>query len=210
MLCSLCKCTTRVFGIFQEREYVCCTNCKAVLLSPDFYLTPQEEKFRYSLHNNDIEDPGYKEFVRPIVEKVKAEIPAGSTGLDFGCGTGPVIASELQKTGYKIELYDPYFQPDKRILKKQYDFIICCEVMEHFHDPLKEFSLLCSLLKPGAMLFCKTSLWNEAIDFDDWHYKNDKTHVFFYSRETLHWIKENIGCSRLEIDDKCMVFTKSL
>ena len=208
MVCSLCNCTTRNFEIFQEREYVQCLNCKAVLLTRDFYLSPQEEKFRYRLHNNDIDDPGYREFVRPIVEKIKSKIPASSTGLDFGCGTGPVIASELQKSGYKIELYDPYFQPDKKILEKQYDFIICCEVMEHFHDPLKEFKLLSSLLKPDAKLYCKTVLWNETIDFNGWHYKNDKTHVFFYSKETLLWIRENLGFSHLKIYDDFIVFTR--
>lgn len=208
MLCSLCNRTTRNFEIFREREYVQCTNCKAVLLTRDFYLSSQEEKSRYRLHNNDINDPGYKEFVSPVVKKIKAEIPAGSTGLDFGCGTGPVIASELQKSDYKIELYDPFFKPDRKKLKKQYDFIICCEVMEHFHDPLKEFKLLNSLLKRDARLYCKTSLWDEAIGFDGWHYKNDKTHVFFYTKETLEWIKENIGYSNLEIYDELIVFTR--
>lgn len=207
MPCSLCTCATRKFEAIQDREYVQCTGCKAILLSPEYYLSPQEEKFRYSLHNNDVNDAGYIEFVSPIIKKIREDFSPGSSGLDFGCGTGPVIASELKKEGFKIELYDPYFQPKKSVLKNKFDFIICCEVMEHFQEPLKEFHLLRSLLKPGAKLYCKTEIWNEAIEFKDWHYKNDLTHVIFYNRETLEWIRENTDFSSLEIFEKFIVFT---
>ncbi|MCG9973121.1 class I SAM-dependent methyltransferase [Christiangramia crocea] len=208
MLCSLCNSTTRNFEIFKEREYLQCVNCKAILLSPESYLSPQEEKFRYRLHNNDINDPGYINFVSPIIEKIKSDLSRDSTGLDFGCGTGPVIASELEKSGFDIRLYDPYFQPNQKLLKKKYDFIICCEVMEHFQKPVKEFRLLRSLLKPGGKLYCKTEVWNEAIKFNEWHYKNDLTHVIFYNRDSLLWIKENLQFSSIDIYEDLMVFSR--
>lgn len=207
MPCSLCNCATRKFEVIQDREYVQCTGCKAILLSPNNYLSPQEEKFRYSLHNNDVNDAGYIEFVSPVIEKIKADFDSSSLGLDFGCGTGPVITSELKKHGYRIELYDLYFQPKKSVLNNNYDFIICCEVMEHFQEPLKEFSLLRSLLKPQGKLYCKTEIWNEAINFKEWHYKNDLTHVIFYNEDTIKWIKEDLGFSSVNIFEKFMVFT---
>ncbi|MDX1545237.1 MAG: methyltransferase domain-containing protein, partial [Christiangramia sp.] len=91
--------------------------------------------------------------------------------------------------------------------EKKYDFIICCEVMEHFQKPLEEFRLLRSLLRPGGKLYCKTEVWNDAIDFNGWHYKNDLTHVIFYDRETLLWIKENLQFSSVDIYKELMVFT---
>ncbi|QYA27037.1 class I SAM-dependent methyltransferase [Gramella sp. MT6] len=206
MPCSLCNCNTRNFETINDREYLQCIGCKAILLSPENYLTPQEEKFRYSLHNNDVNDPGYIAFVSPIIEEIRSNHSKYSIGLDFGCGTGPVIASELKKSGYEVNLYDPYFQPDKAALKKKYDFIICCEVMEHFQDPLKEFQLLKSLLKEKGKLYCKTEIWNNAIKFSDWHYKNDQTHVIFYNRETLEWIQKNLDFSEIEIFEKFIVF----
>lgn len=206
MLCSLCNSATRNFEVIKEREYVQCINCKAILLSPESYLSPQEEKSRYRFHNNDVNDPGYLSFVSPVIDKIRSDMPTDSTGLDFGCGTGPVIASELEKSGYNIRLYDPYFQPNRTFLDKQYDFIICCEVMEHFQKPLEEFRLLRSLLKPEGKLYCKTAVWNEAINFNSWYYKDDPTHVIFYNRESLLWIRENLEFSSVDIYDELMVF----
>ena len=207
MPCSLCNSTTRDFDIANGREYVRCTGCKAILLSPENYLTPQAEKFRYSLHNNDVNDPGYINFVSPVVDQIKTDFNTKSAGLDFGCGTGPVITSELKKSGFQIELYDLYFHPNKKVLKESFDFIICCEVMEHFKNPLQEFKLLRSLLKNHGKLYCKTEVWNEAIDFQNWQYKNDQTHVFFYNRETLEWIRKNLEFSGLEIKENFIVFS---
>ena len=47
-----------------------------------------------------------------------------------------------------MKLYDPFFYPDKSVLKAHYDFIACTERAEHFHDPFAEFDRLDSLLKP--------------------------------------------------------------
>ena len=207
MPCNLCNCNTREFATVKDRKYLQCEECKAISLSQEFYLSPQEEKFRYSLHNNDVNDRRYIEFVSPIVEKVKSDFDSSAVGLDFGCGTGPVITSELNKSSFEVRLYDPYFKPNLKFLNDRYDFIVCCEVMEHFKDPLKEFKLLRSLLKNQGKLYCKTEIWNKSINFQDWHYKNDQTHVFFYHSETLEWIRKNLNFSALEIHQKFLVFT---
>ena len=207
MPCSLCNCTTRKFASANERDYIQCTGCKAILLAPEFFLNPKEEKHRYSLHNNDITDPRYIQFVNPIVKHVKQDFDPDAEGLDFGCGTGPVITSELKKEGFKMKLYDPYFQPNTEVLSQKFNFIVCCEVMEHFKEPLKEFQLLRSLLKRNGKLFCKTDLWTEKRNFEEWHYKNDPTHVIFYNSETLNWIKENLNFAQVDIFKDHLVFS---
>ncbi len=207
MLCSLCNSATRKFEVIKMREYVRCVNCNVILLSPEFHLSPQEEKSRYRLHNNDINDPGYINFVSPVISRIISDFSRNSVGLDFGCGTGPVITSELKKAGYTVQLYDPYFKPDVKLLEEKYDFIICCEVMEHFQKPLEEFKLLKSLLRPDGKLYCKTEVFEDAIDFKSWHYKNDLTHVTFYNRETLLWIEKNLNFSSLKIYKDVMVFS---
>lgn len=184
-----------------------CTGCRAIFLSPEYYLSPQAEKYRYILHNNDVDDPGYIHFASPIINQIKSDFDNDSKGLDFGCGTGPVITSELEKSGFNLTLYDPYFQPNNKVLKNTYDFIICCEVMEHFQNPLQEFKLLRSLLKDRGKLYCKTGVWNKKIDFQGWHYKNDLTHVIFYSKETLEWLKTSLNFSALNICDDLIVFS---
>jgi len=78
--------------------------------------------------------------------------------------------------------------------------------MEHFHTPDKEFCRLHSLLKPGGAIFFKTNIYNDDINFENWHYRNDPTHVFFYRKETLEWIQDHFGFSRVIIDDKYIKF----
>ena len=73
------------------------------------------------------------------------------------------------------------------------DFIICCEVIEHFHSPSSEFALLRKLLKPGGSLLCMTHLLPKKTAFRNWYYKNDPTHVIFYSEENIQWIKSNFN-----------------
>lgn len=208
MKCTLCKAKTTGFFRKEDREYLRCQNCKAVLLHTRDYLSANSEKERYLEHNNDVGDPGYQNFVGPITSRVQRDFSTASRGLDYGCGTGPVAASLLQKQAYKIDLYDPYFEKHPAVLEETYDFIICCEVMEHFHRPFQEFKRLYKLLNPGGKLYCKTSVFYESIDFNRWYYKNDPTHVFFYSEESLEWIRGNVGFENLEIAPKLIVFEK--
>lgn len=35
-----------------------------------------------------------------------------------------------------------------------------------------------------------TNMYSPEIDFNAWYYKNDKTHVFFYSDEAFNWIQQ--------------------
>jgi hypothetical protein len=208
MKCILCAGSTKEFWKSKNREFVECTNCGGIQLLPEFYVSENIEKKRYLSHNNDVEDPRYQNFVSPITSRIIKDFSPAEKGLDYGCGTGPVATTELQKEGYTIALYDPYFHPNTEVLNAKYDFIICCEVMEHFYEPKREFSELAVRLHPGGKLYCKTSLYSEEIDFDKWYYKNDPTHVFFYTEKSLEWIKDNLGFSALEIYPKVIVFDK--
>ncbi|MDT0642894.1 class I SAM-dependent methyltransferase [Zunongwangia sp. F363] len=208
MLCSLCNGRTRPFHKWKEIEYARCKNCKAVLLLPQCYLPAEDEKNRYLRHNNDVADLHYIRFTAPITNAILEDFPKEASGLDYGCGTGPVIANQLQSKEYNVALYDYFFKNDKNLLKQQYDFIICSEVMEHFHYPAAEFRELAAMLNPGGKLYCKTSLYSEAIDFENWYYKNDNTHVIFYTEESLQWIRENMGFASLRISEDLIVFRK--
>lgn len=92
------------------------------------------------------------------------------------------------------------------MLKFKYNYIICCEVIEHFHFPQKEFTLLRSLLKPGGILYCMTEIYSEDIDFINWHYKNDPTHVFFYHKDALKWIQEHFRFSEVKKKNRLIEF----
>jgi hypothetical protein len=51
-----------------------------------------------------------------------------------------------------------------------------------------------------------TELYNEGIDFASWYYKNDPTHVFFYSQETFEWIKKEFCFSNVKVDERLIIF----
>ncbi len=208
MKCPLCASDTIVFSEIQTRIYYRCIACKGIALDPSQFLSHEAEKKRYQLHDNNINDSGYQKFVSPIIRAVIKEYESNHQGLDFGSGSGPVITSQLRKKGYSVVTYDPFFDANHSVLKKNYNYIICCEVMEHFYNPAKEFKLLSSLLHSGGTLYCKTRLFSDAIDFNSWWYKNDPTHVFFYTEDTLHWIKENFGFESMKIKDDLIVFRK--
>lgn len=165
----------------------------------------EAERARYEKHSDDVSDPGYRSFVNPLVEAVLSEMPQGSKGLDFGSGRGAIVSTMLGEKGFSLERYDPFFLPNPVALKGRYDFIACCEVVEHFREPRKEFELLRSLLKQDGKLFIMTLIMGSFVDFSNWYYKDDETHVFFYSKQSFAWIRSNLGFGDMKIDGRVIV-----
>ena len=206
MECRICNSATTLFykGTY---DFYQCTSCNSAQRHSNSFLTPDDERKRYELHINDVNDKGYQKFVSPIVEQVLQHHLPGENGLDFGSGTGPVITKLLRDCNYKIQTYDPFFDNNKTVLTEKYNYIVCCEVMEHFHDPLKEFALLKSLLHPNGKLYCMTELFEYDIDFASWYYKNDPTHVFFYTKKVLNYLRDKLGFSDVEVSKRLIVYT---
>ncbi|MFN3727850.1 MAG: class I SAM-dependent methyltransferase [Allosphingosinicella sp.] len=155
------------------------------MLGSSQLLGQEAERTHYLNHENDPDDPGYRRFVSKMIEPLAARLSAGALGLDYGCGSGPVGAAMLREQGFSVALYDPFFAPDEGVLGERYDFIICSEVIEHFHRPADEFDRLAALLKPGAWLGLMTCFQTDDDRFADWHYRLDPTHVVFYREATL-------------------------
>lgn len=206
MDCILCGSDIELFEVWRENKYYSCNNCKSIMLNPRNYISNKKEKERYEKHDNDVEDKGYQDFVYPIVKEVLNSYEKYHKGLDFGAGTGPVTTKLLKDEGYDIRIYDPFFANYPERLKEQYDYIVCCEVIEHFHNPIEEFKLLKSLLKPDGSLYIKTEIYSEDIDFKSWSYKNDITHVFFYHRKALEWIKVKCRYSNLKVEKNIIIY----
>ena len=206
LACSLCGNPTTFFEKTRKREYLRCEYCNSIQMNSKYYLTLDQEENRYKLHNNDIFDIRYQNFVKPIVDSVIQNNLTSELGLDFGAGTGPVITNILNTKGYNIEVYDPFFHKNENLLNKKYDFIIICEVIEHFHNPKKEFQLLKKLLKTNGKLYIMTDIFKPDIDFKKWHYKNDETHVFFYSKETFEYIRKTFLFSKVVLKDRLIIF----
>ena len=206
-LCPLCDSTSTVFYHHNNRLYYQCDNCYGIFVDKKLIPDRKTEMLRYNEHNNNIEDNGYQNFVYPITSTIMRDFTTTHKGLDFGAGTGPVISKILKDNDFKIRLYDPFFHKYPLLLEEKYDYIACCEVIEHFHDPKKEFSLLKNLLLQNGKLYCMTNIYNENIDFHNWDYKNDLTHVFIYHKETVHWIKEEFNFLNVTIEGRLITYS---
>jgi len=200
--CALCKRDAQLFETIKTKYYYRCVYCDAIQLHPNHYLTREEEQAFYGTHNNDVHDPGYQKFVSPIVNSVFQHYNPNHQGLDYGAGTGPVITKMLTDKGYNMTLYDPFFWKDNAVLNQNYDFIVCCEVVEHFHNPHKEFLQLKELLKEMGSLFLMTAIYHDEIDFKKWFYKNDPTHVFFYTVKTFETIQRMYNFKSLHVNHR--------
>lgn len=206
--CPLCKFDGALFYEDQRHIFYQCGNCLGIFRSSELLLTKTEEKKRYLLHQCSNRDLGYLNFVDPVIDHIESHFSQNQIGLDYGCGHQPTLSNHLTKKGFEIKNYDPFFYDEQDLLKESYDFIVCCEVMEHFFTPDNEFQRLYGLLNPGGALVAMTHMFDKAIDFSNWYYKNDPTHVFIYSRETLEWISQNYGFKRPKIKDRLIIFEK--
>jgi len=201
--CPLCRTPSPAY---YSDEYYRCPACEGIFRNPGRLLSPDAEKARYERHQNNPDDPGYRTFVSPLVTAITNHLPPGSQGLDFGAGPGPVVSAMLREQDYRTDLYDPFFHPDRRPLEQTWDFVFCCEVIEHFYHPAHEFARLYSLLRPGAPLFCMTNIHTDDIDFPSWYYKDDETHTFIYREKTLHTIARLIGFTTCTINGRVVRF----
>jgi len=208
MNCLLCQKDDGTHQLVTTPQFYHCSHCHSVFRSSDLLLSSELEKARYLLHENDVLDKGYQSFVSPLVQAVENSLPISAHGLDFGAGPAPVAAQLLSEQGYDIRFWDPFFHNNPEVLNTTYDFIICCETIEHFYRPLEEFQRMHRLLQPHGKLFCMTDLLPAMSTFEDWYYKNDMTHVIFYSEANLQWIKETVGFSELSIQDRIITFSK--
>jgi 2-polyprenyl-3-methyl-5-hydroxy-6-metoxy-1,4-benzoquinol methylase len=204
--CPLCNSISTLFCEKPKHLFYNCNTCEGIFRPKHTFLTAEEEKEHYEKHNNDVFDERYQAFVSPIVNAVLQDFSPEAKGLDFGSGTGPVIAKMLIDKGFQVQNYDLFFANEPSFLNQKYDYVSCCEVMEHFHQPYEEFELLKSLLLPKGKLYCKTEVFNNQKPFENWYYKDDFTHVFIYQPKTLEWIQKNLRFSKVFVYDKLIVF----
>lgn len=180
----------------KRRCYWQCGNCQLVFADANSHLTADDEVAIYQQHENNPADVRYRAFLNKLAAPLSEKLAGiGFSGLDFGCGPGPTLSLMLQETGQHMAVFDPYFANNPAVLTQQYDFICCTEAIEHFYHPATEWAVWLTLLKAGGWLGLMTKLAPSATEFASWHYKNDPTHVCFFSRETFSFLAKRDGFS---------------
>lgn len=190
--CPLCHFQqTTLFSADPHREYWRCKQCRLVFVPANQHLSPVQEQQHYLLHNNTLTDPGYRRFLERLVNPLLATLGLKNlTGLDFGCGPGPLLAQMCREAGHQMHIWDPFFANEPAVLQRQYDFISCTEAIEHFVKPANEWQLWLNLLKPGGVLAIMTSHYVSQQHFANWHYKRDPTHISFFCADTFRFLAQ--------------------
>ncbi len=205
---NACKICSRETVLLRDTkfniDYFYCTSCEYIFIDEAVIVSPEQEVALYKQHNNTMENEGYvnmfKEFMKVSVDPYGERI---KTALDFGCGPGPVLATLLQQRGFAVDIYDPYFAPEKFYANKRYDLITATEVFEHLQDPMQTARLLKNRLNDGGILAIMTLFHpGDAASFNKWWYRHDPTHISFYRPKTLTVLAAQLGLTILTFDRK--------
>lgn len=207
MNCTLCQ---TLLKNKADDFYFICDTCGSYLKDQKFYLDNLQEIGIYEKHKNDVNDIRYQNFTSPITNSILSNFTSNHLGLDYGCGTAPVIAKLLKDKDYQVELYDPYFHPNENYQNYQYDYIFSCEVFEHFYNPKEEVEKLLSILNPKGQLLIMTLIYDSQTDtdFKDWYYRKDPTHVFIYTKKTVQFIAQKYNLKFEIQNNRLIIFEK--
>ena len=197
------------FSKDRQREYSLCSRCRLISVPARFHLSADAERRRYDCHQNSANDPDYRQFLQRLMKPLLTYIEPGQQGLDFGCGPGPTLSVMLQEQGYPMSVYDPFYANDVSVLQRQYDFITCSEAIEHFTQPEREWRRLLGLLVQGGRLAIMTRFHCSVPDFGNWYYKNDPTHIHFFSRATFDWLAQRDSLTVEYSGDSVAILEKS-
>ena len=207
--CPLCKSNQEeIFYTDSYREYLKCSNCDFVFVPKIYHLSEKDERARYDTHNNDPTDDKYRNFLSQLLNPLQERISMNSSGLDFGSGPGPTLSLMLKDFGHTVDLYDKFYAKNDFVFKKQYDFITASEVVEHLSQPMVELNRLMGLLKSNGILAIMTQILTPQVDFSQWYYKNDPSHIGFFSEKALNYLAKKWQSELYVISERVVIFKK--
>lgn len=208
--CPLCTSST-VAEFYQDKRrcYLRCDNCNLTFVPEKYFLSEAEEKTEYDLHLNSPDDQGYRNFLNRLANPMQDMLPQNSHGLDFGSGPGPTLSVMFEEAGYKMTTYDKFYANRPERLEQHYDFITATEVVEHLQHPQQTLDQLWQSLKPNGYLGIMTKLARDRTAFADWHYKNDLTHVIFFSHATFVWLAAKWHAELIFIGQDVIILRRS-
>ena len=208
-VCPLCNSNVaESFHRDSYREYLKCGNCDFVFVPKIYHLSEKDERARYDSHNNDPADDRYRNFLSQLLSPLQEKIPKIANGLDFGSGPGPTLSLMLEECGHSVDLYDKFYAKNDVVFENQYDFITASEVVEHLRQPLTELSRLMVLLKSNGVLAIMTHILTPQIDFEQWYYKHDPSHIGFFTENALNYLAEKWQAELYVISERVVIFKK--
>lgn len=198
-------------------------------MKPNFFLDTERQRERYLLHNNSTDDLKYKEYFMKIINKIEELLSHENVSLfdftsffDYGSGPEPcfiTLLEEMKSSGQipenaSIQGWDPIF--NDFVCKKENDIVFCIEVIEHFEEPQENLKNLVSFCKKNGFIVIKTGYIPNSCDlsvdselfFENWWYRQDSTHVAFYTKNALIAFMKTQGCLFISDNKDITIFKK--
>lgn len=193
--CPVCaKSTDIILTSDFDKEYHLCSNCELIFLDSKYFISHEEEKDRYSKHDNNAQNKGYVKMFKNFISVAIEPFIQEGMALEFGCGHGPVLGDMLKDMGFLVDLYDYYFYPEWEPEKDKYDLVTTTEVLEHIANPNTAFEVFSKVIKPGGLLSLMTLFApQDKSVFSSWWYAKDDTHIVFYTEKTIAYLAKKYG-----------------
>lgn len=192
-----------------QAQYDVCEVCEFIYESKEYHISSESERKVYDLHINTMENEGYVNIFKRIMNDFIKELNITRKVLEFGSGPTPIFKQLLEMEGYNVYDYDPFYNDNSSFKDHKYQLITSNEVAEHFTNPLQEFELLTSLLEPGGYLVISTGFRTMDEDaFLNWWYKRDTTHIAFYNMTTFSFLAEKFNLDIIKDNGKNTVAFK--
>lgn len=199
MNCPLCEaagCTA--FFKDVRRTFFFCNECKLLFVPAEEHISLDDEKKRYDLHDNSTANKGYIRFLEEIAGVIEDLKPVDQNVLDYGCGKNAVLGMLLQRKGVTIDSYDPLYSLGIECLSKKYDILVLCEVVEHMRNLKDEIRRIKKILDKNGKIILRTNVYPSVEEFCTWWYKEDMTHINFFSRKSIQLFASKIGDKKVE------------
>ena len=204
MTCAVCGAgPLRALPGPRDTLYHVCSRCGHTIIDPSLHPGPEAARSRYLLHTNGPGDRGYVDYLSGFLGRaVVPHLEPGSRILDFGSGPWPVLPGLLRAAGYRVDIFDPLFSPDPSYRENLYAAVVLLEVIEHIAEPYRILSGLLGNLGDGGLLVIRTQPRPAAdTEFLRWWYREDPTHVSFFTRKSLSVLASRLGGSLIRRDE---------
>jgi 2-polyprenyl-3-methyl-5-hydroxy-6-metoxy-1,4-benzoquinol methylase len=205
--CPLCNDSAQIYwskiGIFR------CINCGLLFrdvsdnaealnhLYKESWLSPID-------HANETGGTTYslaRQYLKFLCKSLNIINLEGLRILDFGAGSG-IVSEVLGKDGAFVTAVDPYSYesisklgiPSYRTLNeipersRIFDGVVSFEVVEHLQEPLKDFKIINSFLKPNGWVYISTPNCqglNARLRGDHWREALKFAHIALYNQKSL-------------------------
>lgn len=166
-LCVFCGANTGAGDRIEVGSfgYWACPVCGGIALDRAQCLSTDAERDRYTLHENTLENAGYRRYLEAFLDAVLAYPSIARAGVDvswklfdYGSGPEPALVTLMRARGFESRGWDPYFAPETERFPGGADLVTCLEVAEHFKEPIRDFALLAECARSGGFIAVGTHL----------------------------------------------------